>query len=114
MVPAAIRLICSRVWIVFLLAPCAMFAATNSAWLTRVWQTEDGLPNNYVTSIGQSPDGYLWVATHMALAKFDGVRFTPFPFRAPNENDYQNQGARKVVPSRDGGIWITPMRGQAL
>jgi len=33
----------------------AGWAGTNSSWFTRVWQTDDGLPNNHVTAI--SADG---------------------------------------------------------
>src|SRR5436190_21678530 len=98
----------------------ATLAATNSPWLTRAWQTEEGLPNTYVNSVVQDQDGYLWVATPVTLAKFDGIHFTKFPFRNPAESDYEyqgarrNQGARKVVASRTGGIWITPISGPAV
>src|SRR5512141_1698145 len=40
----------------------------------RIWQ--DGLPQNSVFAISQTPDGYLWVGTHAGLARFDGLRFT--------------------------------------
>jgi ligand-binding sensor domain-containing protein len=98
----------------------AGLAETNSAWLTRVWQTEEGLPNTYVNSIVQDRDGYLWVGTSVTLARFDGVRFTKFPFRNPSESDYeyqgprQLQGARRIILSKTGGLWITPIRGPAV
>jgi ligand-binding sensor domain-containing protein/signal transduction histidine kinase len=47
-------------------------------YFTRVWSTEDGLPNNAVTAIVQTQDGYLWLATYDGLARFDGVNFTRF------------------------------------
>ncbi len=43
-----------------------------------VWTTENGLPQNTVTAIAQSPDGYLWLSTFDGLARFDGVHFTIF------------------------------------
>jgi ligand-binding sensor domain-containing protein/two-component sensor histidine kinase len=43
----------------------------------RVWQTDDGLPQNSVRAIAQTADGYLWVGTQEGLARFDGIRFTP-------------------------------------
>ena len=46
--------------------------------LPRVWQTDEGLPNNRVQAIAQTPDGYLWVGTQEGLARFDGVEFTTF------------------------------------
>ena len=44
-------------------------------WLTRTWQTDEGLPGNNVTGVAQAIDGYLWVATLGGLMRFDGERF---------------------------------------
>jgi hypothetical protein len=39
----------------------------------RVWQTEDGLPENLVTSAVQTRDGYLWFGTNSGYtAKIEG------------------------------------------
>ena len=51
-------------------------AAPN--YFTRTWQVEQGLPQNKVTAVLQTRDGYLWVGTYNGLARFDGVRFTVF------------------------------------
>ncbi|MCX6872320.1 MAG: triple tyrosine motif-containing protein [Verrucomicrobia bacterium] len=48
---------------------------TDSGWVSRTWQTDDGLPGNVVVGVAQTPDGFLWVATENGLARFDGVRF---------------------------------------
>jgi len=42
------------------------------------WNTENGLPQNAVNSIVQTPDGYLWLGTFDGLARFDGARFKIF------------------------------------
>jgi len=39
------------------------------------WGREDGLPNETVTALLQTHDGYLWVGTVGGLARFDGVEF---------------------------------------
>ena len=54
------------------------FAATTPNYITRVWTTDDGLPDSSVTAVLQSHDGYLWVGTRSGLARFDGVRFTVY------------------------------------
>jgi ligand-binding sensor domain-containing protein/signal transduction histidine kinase len=41
----------------------------------RVWTKQQGLPDDSVTSVLQTRDGYLWVGTSGGLARFDGVRF---------------------------------------
>jgi ligand-binding sensor domain-containing protein len=42
------------------------------------WTVDEGLPQNIVTAIHQTKDGYLWIATLDGLARFDGMRFTVF------------------------------------
>jgi hypothetical protein len=55
-------------------------AATGvSPWFARTWLTEHGLPDNNVTGVAQSADGYLWVGTHNGLARFDGLQFDKIP-----------------------------------
>jgi signal transduction histidine kinase len=43
-----------------------------------VWREHDGLPQNTVSAIARTPDGYLWLGTYQGLVRFDGVRFTVF------------------------------------
>jgi len=61
--------------------PCA--AADDPPWrlsdYTReVWRLTDGLPQDSITGIVQTPDGYLWVSTLDGIARFDGVRFDTY------------------------------------
>ena len=41
----------------------------------RSWGRAQGLPDDSVTTVLQSRDGYLWVGTLRGLARFDGVNF---------------------------------------
>src|SRR5688500_10427239 len=63
----------------------------------RSWRLEDGLPDNTVTAIAQTPDGYLWVGTTRGLARTDGVRFNMM-------SSGENVSALAVDPS--GALWI--------
>ena len=47
-----------------------------SQYVHDVWNTNDGLPQDSVNAMAQTPDGYLWVATQEGLARFDGLSFT--------------------------------------
>lgn len=58
--------------------PAAVKAGPATDYMIHAWQTEEGLPQNSVLSIAQTLDRYLWLATFNGLARFDGVRFTPF------------------------------------
>jgi len=51
----------------------------SADYLIRVWNSEDGLPQNSVNCLAQTPDGYLWLGTRSGgLARFDGTRFVIF------------------------------------
>jgi signal transduction histidine kinase/ligand-binding sensor domain-containing protein len=67
-------------WVLLPLAATPGFAATSLAegYAIRVWRTEDGLPQNTVTSAVQTRDGYLWFGTQSGLVRFDGERFQVF------------------------------------
>jgi hypothetical protein len=64
---------------IFAVASAGFFSATAAPiYFTRTWQVEQGLPQNKVTAVVQTRDGYLWIGTYNGLARFDGVRFTVF------------------------------------
>ena len=42
------------------------------------WTTDNGLPQNVIRDVCQTPDGYLRLATMDGLVRFDGVRFVVF------------------------------------
>ncbi len=69
-----------RMTTLWLFASCCAALAlqpTNSlaALSAQNWTIENGLPQNTVTALYQSPDGYLWIGTELGLARFDGSRF---------------------------------------
>jgi ligand-binding sensor domain-containing protein/signal transduction histidine kinase len=47
-------------------------------YIHRSWRTDQGLPQNSVLSMAQTPDGYLWFGTEEGVARFDGVHFSVF------------------------------------
>src|SRR5262245_16372517 len=56
----------------------AAAAPPQHDYVIDVWGTDRGLPTSFVTSIVQTPDGYLWVGTQNGLLRFDGQRFVGF------------------------------------
>jgi ligand-binding sensor domain-containing protein len=52
--------------------------AASAQYRFDQWTADNGLPQNIITAIHQTPEGYLWVATLDGLTRFDGVRFTVF------------------------------------
>lgn len=97
---------------------CAIFCAaafvlsapaatrTGADYLINVWRSEDGLPQNSVNCLAQTPDGYLWIGTRSGgLARFDGARFVIFnPQSTPELKDVEFE---TLSVDSLGVLWIT-------
>lgn len=70
----------------FLLSTFQLIAQSHSVKRLGI---EQGLSNNYVVSITQDKQGFLWFATEEGLNKFDGTRFTTY---YKNDLTQDNQG----------------------
>lgn len=68
------------------------------------WTTADGLPQNSVNDIVQTPDGYLWLATFGGPARFDGQKFTVFDTASSPGLTLNRVTALHVDP--DGVLWL--------
>ena len=92
--------------LVFALLATGCLAATFLAegYSMRVWQTEDGLLQNMVTSAVQTHDGYLWFGTHNGLARFDGERFQTFD--SANTPGLKDRRITCLFEDRQGSLWI--------
>ncbi len=94
--------------LVFALAS-VVSARAESPWTSRVWRSDDGLPNNHVTGLAQTPDGYLWVATYSMPARFDGVRFEAHAPKDMGLGSHQKISA--LAPAPGAGLWIGTLHG---
>lgn len=88
--------------------PCAsqgVASLTKPAEFTLdQWTTVDGLPQNSVTSIAQTPDGYIWVGTFGGLARFDGLRFNVI-----ERVDHAGRHVDRVLSlaiAPDSAVWV--------
>jgi ligand-binding sensor domain-containing protein/signal transduction histidine kinase len=81
-------------------------ASTNAIlpYSVRIWQTDDGLPQNSVYDIVQTRDGYLWVGTREGLARFDGVRFTVVD--EPAAPELKHGWITALCTGQDGSLWV--------
>lgn len=86
-----------------------MTTALHQDYVVEVWQTEDGLPQNSITSIAQTPDGYLWLATFNGLARFDGDRFAIFDDH--NTPALPSSSLIRLDLDNNGGLWIITRTG---
>ena len=78
----------------------------HTAWIFR-----EGFAQGQVTSIAQTPDGYLWLGTEFGLLRFDGVRSVPW--HPPVDRRLPNSWIRSLLAAPDGTLWIGTLEGLA-
>jgi len=81
-------------------------------YLIDTWTTADGLPQDTVTAITQSPDGYLWMGTFGGLVRFDGLKFTVFD--TSNTPQLPSSSILNLHQDRRGRLWVSTDRGVAI
>lgn len=107
--PAGRLLLCG------LLTSCAWAGICDGAGTNlhyRVWTAEDGLPQNSVRAIAQTPDGYLWFATLDGLVRFDGLRLVVFA--KSNVPEMTSNRCLALLVDRRGDLWISTEDGGIL
>ncbi len=72
-------------------------------YIHQDWQTAQGLPQNSVLAIAQTPDGYLWLGTEEGLVRFDGVHFTILDKRT---SGLQTNLIQVLYVDRESNLWI--------
>ena len=80
------------------------FERSLSQYSEKLYTIEQGLPQNEVRSIAQTPDGYLWFATRDGLARFDGIKFSVFRHETTPGIGHNMFGAMLV--DHVGRLWI--------
>ena len=108
---------CFFTWflIVFLASLAVRLSAQTSepkGYLIESWQSERGLPQNTVTGIAQTPDGYLWISTLDGLARFDGMRFRLY--KAGNTPALGSGRIRFLFTGRQGELWLATQEGGVI
>jgi ligand-binding sensor domain-containing protein/signal transduction histidine kinase len=73
----------------------------------RSWQQEQGLPENYVRTLAQTSDGYIWVGTGEGVSRFDGVNF----FSLGPQEGFQGGPVQVLYGDSRGALWIGNVDG---
>jgi signal transduction histidine kinase/ligand-binding sensor domain-containing protein len=83
--------------------------STKNPYYIQVWTAEDGLPENRVVGVEQTPDGYLWVLTRGGLVRFDGVRFQLF--EEASSAGFTTSTMWKLYLDRENRLWMAKEHG---
>jgi signal transduction histidine kinase/ligand-binding sensor domain-containing protein len=82
-----------------------------SQYAHTAWRTQEGFARGQIVSIAQTPDGYLWLGTELALFRFDGVRTVAW--RPPQDQPLPDSYIRCLFGAHDGTLWIGTSAGLA-
>lgn len=107
-----------RFFAVFLISYAALFANPSyandlelkSSHFTRI-DLEQGLSHNYVWSICQDREGFLWFGTLHGLNRFDGYRFKTFYHQPDNPNGLSDDNISHLELDEQGRLWAATWRG---
>jgi signal transduction histidine kinase/ligand-binding sensor domain-containing protein len=78
-------------------------AKTLTQYSTVLWTQEQGLPQNTISAIAQTADGYLWLGTDEGLARFDGYEFVVF---SRDAGKLPSNSILALAASPNGTLWI--------
>jgi ligand-binding sensor domain-containing protein len=98
--------------LLFYLHLCVLCPNLFGQYRFDTWTTDNGLPQNGVREIKQTPDGYLWFTTFDGLVRFDGIRFTTFG--KSNTKGIINNRFTGLYCDRDGTLYATTMEDGIL
>lgn len=90
------------------LAPAARSQALADEFV-ETWTTSDGLPHMTVHGIGQTSDGYLWLATWEGIARYNGHDFRLF--RRDDVPGLREDSVRAMHVGPRGDLWVGSTRG---
>ena len=79
------------------------FPSTTAQYRFDSWTTDNGLPQNSISSIIQTRDGYLWMTTFDGLVRFDGVQFKVFD--KSNTKGLSTNRFTALYEDKDGTLW---------
>lgn len=81
-------------------------------YIVTSWTVENGLPNNSVTCLLQTRDGYLWVGTAKGLVRFDGQSFQSAKFASDDGKPpvditalFEDTSGQLWIGTRQDGLW---------
>jgi signal transduction histidine kinase/ligand-binding sensor domain-containing protein len=75
----------------------------------RTWTSADGLPQNGVSCLKHTRDGYLWIGTYFGLARLDGLGLTVFT--SANTPALESNTINCLAEDEKGALWVGTSRG---
>ncbi len=93
-----------------------LLSSSLSSWSQPTLQFQnftqrDGLASNYVLSICQDYQGFIWIGTENGLNRFDGQQFVSFRFDPEDTQTLDNNWVRIIIEDSHQTLWMGTERG---
>ena len=88
--------------VLFMLSLCGIGAQNKP----RVWDTRDGLSNNWISDISQDDKGYIWLATQYGLNRFDGYTFESITHNPEDRNSPVANWVKRIAKKSKNELWL--------
>ncbi|MCU4173721.1 two-component regulator propeller domain-containing protein [Carboxylicivirga sp. N1Y90] len=95
--------------VLFLIVICCFFSADINAqsFDFKNYNSEIGLPQNYIYGVEQGNNGYIWMATGEGLVRYDGFDFKVFTTSDSLAHDFINT----MHVAKNGNLWLGHKNG---
>ncbi len=80
-----------------------------SQYQCDVWKKNDGLPQNSISAIIQTTDGFIWLATPEGLTRFDGLQFKTY--NTNNTPAFETSSILSIYEDKQKRLWIGTNNG---
>ncbi len=88
-------------WITVLLA-CSSLISHAQSYDFKSFDSDVGLPQNFVYCLAQDNKGYLWIGTGEGLVRYDGIQFKTFTQADSLSSDF----VQSLFVAKDGTLWV--------
>ena len=98
-----------KFYLLFLFTFQLIFAGDKGS--IRHITSNEGLPNNIVSSIVQDSLGFIWIGTRGGLVRYDGTNFKNYTYDPNNPKSLSNDIITTVEIDNSGYLWIGTLEG---
>ena len=94
-----------------MLMPISVLAQSQKRETFETLSIDEGLSNEYVTSIFQDSKGYMWIGTIDGLNRYDGERITVYNCSIDSEKSLSSAYINDIEEDSIGNIWVATDSG---
>ena len=87
-----------------ILMPVSVLAQSSERETFETLSIDEGLSNEYVTSIFQDSKGYMWIGTRDGLNRYDGERITVYNSSIDSDNSLSSTYINDIEEDSYGNI----------